>query len=407
MKNASPLAGIKVVELGSAISGPLCTMVLAEMGAEVIKVENTEKGDDSRSMGRPLKGESLYFVHYNKNKRSIAVNLKKPQGLRIVKQLVKKSDVLVENFRPGVLEKYGLSFDKVKKLNPSIIYCSVTGFGSQGPLKDYKGYDLVVQAMTGLMWMNRKPSDEPMRTPIPITDILAAFLASTAICAALYRRQITKKAVKIDVSLFMAGVAAMGQWISTEANSGQIVEPFGNRYPAIAPYEPFRAKDGWLVVAVGNQEQWSRFCEVIGRRDLLEDPRFSSNQSRINPVNRDALANEISEVLSRETVSHWVNLLQQSGVPAGPVNSIHDLLTNNFLHETGLFSQVLHPILGKLLAVRTAPMFDQKFGPLQHAPLHGQHTEEILKELGYSSKMINRLVVQGVVKTYNNSLKGR
>ncbi|MEM0383870.1 MAG: CaiB/BaiF CoA-transferase family protein [Candidatus Caldarchaeum sp.] len=400
-----PLRGVKVVEVGTAIAAPLCTLILSEMGAEVVKVENTSQGDDARLMGRLVKGESLYFFHYNKNKRSLAVDLKTEKGREILTRLVEGSDVFVENFRPGVMKRLGLSYEDLRMVNKRLVYCSVSGFGQTGPYAGLAGYDIVVQAVSGLMSVTGFPDGEPLRTGIPVADILAAVNAAAAVCAALFQRERTGEGTYLDVSLFEAGVAAMGQWISTYVGSGELPTRFGNKYPAIAPYELFKASDGWLVVAVGNERHWRLLCSALGRMDLMEDPRFRDNQSRINPSNREVLAEELSKVFSARTVREWVDLLQRSGIPSGPVNTVKDLLEDPQVKARSLLAKVEHPRLGMMTAVRSVPFQAGGQAFCRPAPLHGQHTEEVLKQLGYSSAEVEELERLGVVKLFRPSDK--
>ncbi|MDW8062737.1 MAG: CoA transferase [Candidatus Caldarchaeum sp.] len=394
----APLSGVRVLEFGSAIAGPLCTLILAELGAEVVKVEDTETGDDARKMGKVVKGESLYFINYNRNKQSIAINLKKPEGVEIVKRLLKTVDVVVENFRPGVLERLGLGYEVVKRINRKVIYCSITGFGRRGRYRNYRGYDLIAQAMSGLMWMNRKPVDEPMRAPVPVLDILAGFTAATAVCAALYNRGNNGRTVKIDVSLLQAGCVAMSQWITVSASTGEKVTPFGNRYPALAPYEPVKAKDGWLVVAVGNDEQWRKLCDILKLEELKAHPRFATMQSRIIPSNRDKIIRKIEKAISRKTVKHWVNLFQKAGVPAGPIRSLDEVVKDNALRSAGIFARVRHPGLGIVTVVRTTPQFEGRLSAVRAAPRHGEHTKAVLLRLGFSSEAVEKFLARGVIK---------
>jgi formyl-CoA transferase len=398
---APPLQGIRVVEVGSVIAAPLASMILSELGADVVKVENVERGDDARFLGKTVKGESLYFFNYNKNKQSIAVNLKDERGREILLRLVEKADVLVENFRPGVMERLGLSYRELKKVNKGLIYCSISGFGQYGPYSQLGGYDLVVQAMSGLMYLTGRPEDEPMRTGVPIMDILAAYGAASAILAALYARTKTGEGVYIDASLFEAGVAAMGQWITTYLGSGEVPVRFGNKYPPIAPYEVFRVKDGYIVVAVANEAQWQRLCKALGREDLLNDPRFSDNQKRVMRENRQALSTELEKTLSQRTGREWLDILWRESIPAGPVNTVKEIVEDKHLAARNTLLKVSHPVLGEILCVRTVPLYDDvKPSVRRPPPLHGQHTYEVLRELGYSDEEILRLEAEGVVKTY-------
>jgi crotonobetainyl-CoA:carnitine CoA-transferase CaiB-like acyl-CoA transferase len=398
------LEGVRVVEVGSAIAAPLASMILSELGAEIVKVENVERGDDARFMGKRVKGESLYFFTYNKNKRSIAVNLKHVKGREILVKLVEKSDVLVENFRPGVMGRLGLSYEELSKVNKGLVYCSVSGFGQYGPYSQLGGYDLVVQAMSGLMYVTGKPEDEPMRAGVPIVDILAAYNAAAAIIAALYARSRTGEGTYIDASLFETGIAAMGQWISTYVGSGEEPVRFGNKYPPIAPYEVFRVKDGYVVIAVGNESQWQKLCKALNREDLLADPRFTDNQKRIVPQIRAALAEELEKTLSQKTSREWLEVFWGEGIPSGPVNSVKDLVFDEHVRARDVLLRVQHPVLGEMLCARTVPLFDNiKPVVRRPPPLHGEHTREVLRELGYSDEEIGELEKEGVVKSHGQT----
>jgi len=394
-----PLSGIRVLEFGSAVAAPLCGAILAEMGADVIKVEGVDKPDDARNWGKMVKGESLYFLHYNRNKRSLAVNLKDVRGREIVLKLVERSDCVVENFRPGVMERLGLSYSFLRGLNERLVYCSISGFGQTGPYSQLPGYDVIVQGMSGLMSVTGEAEGPPLRVGVPIIDILTALNAAMAVCAALFVREKTGRGQFIDVSLLETGVMAMGQWLSGYLGAGEVPHRFGNRYPPLAPYEPFNVKDGWIIVAVGNEEHWRKLCTLIGRDDLLRDERFKTNQSRIRPENRAALAAELEKTLTGRTVGEWLKVFWEEGVPAGPINTIREIASDPHLSVRKAFTELTHPVLGNVKFIRCTPVFnDTPTSVKTPAPTHGQHTDAILRDLGYTEDQIKLLEGQGVIK---------
>jgi crotonobetainyl-CoA:carnitine CoA-transferase CaiB-like acyl-CoA transferase len=396
--NRGPLDGVKVVELGNAIGGPMCSMLLGDMGAEVIKVEPPNKGDDSRYYGSQVKGESPYFLQYNRNKKSITLNLKHEDGRRILSKLVERSDILVENFRPGTLERLGFSFEKTRTINPGIIYCSVSGFGQTGPYSDLKGYDPVIQAMSGIMQLTGEENGPPLRVGLPVTDIMAALYSAFSVVAALFSRERTGKGQRIDVSLFESGIAAVAQWITISSLTGKPARRFGNRYPLLAPYEPFETRDSPILVAVGNEELWVSFCKAIGREELTTDGRFRSNAERIIPENRAALNDLIEGALQEKTAGEWLEILWKAGIPCGRINEIESLAGDPHLGSRGVFTSVEHPSLGKLGIVAPMPKLSETPGSVRLAPpTLGQHTSEILLQLGFSSSEIAEFRRNGAV----------
>jgi crotonobetainyl-CoA:carnitine CoA-transferase CaiB-like acyl-CoA transferase len=393
-----PLHGIRVVEMGNAIAGPLCASLLGDMGADVIKVEPLGKGDDSRRWGAQVNGESPYFIQYNRSKRSIALDVKHPRGKKVLEKLIRRSDVLVENFRPGTLANLGFSYPKLKKLNPRLVCCSVSGFGQTGPYRSLGGYDAIVQGMSGIMAVTGDKDDPPLRTGAPITDIAAALYASFSIALALYARNKSGKGQIIDVSLFESGVSTVAQWITINALTHARTPRFGNRYPLLAPYELFRTKDKAIVVAIGNDVLWKKLCDLIGKPELADDPRFRTNLDRIKGENRPALADLLQRVFLDKPASHWINSFWKEGIPAGPINRIEELASDEQLISRGAFSAVKHPTLGKIEVVSALPKLSGTPGRVAAPPPKlGEHTNEILRELGYTPQQAKRLKKEGVV----------
>ncbi len=387
-----PLDGIKVLELGTAVAGPLCGALLGDMGAEVIKIEAPERGDDSRRWGTLVKGESPYFVQYNRNKRSVALDIRREEGREILMRLARKSDVLIENFRPGTMKRLGLSYEALRKLNRRLVYCSVSGFGQTGPYSQLGGYDAIIQALSGLMSITGEADGPPLRVGVPITDILAALYAAFSVTLALFVRNRIGGGQMIDVSLLESGISAVSQWITISSLTGKPVQRFGNRYPLLAPYELFGTKDRPMVVAVGNDEMWAKLCEIIDRKDLIHDPRFRTNPDRILPENRSALTGILQELFVKRPAASWVNAFRNAGIPAGVINSIEDLQRDPQLLERGTFTEVKHPSLGRLRIVTALPKFSEMSGSVRlPSPKLGEHTDEVLREIGLSRKEILRL----------------
>jgi len=368
------------------------------MGAEVVKVEPPGRGDDSRRWGEQVQGESPYFIQYNRNKRSITLDVKREEGRKVFSKLVTKADVLVENFRPGTLGRLGFPYSKLKRLNRRLVYCSVSGFGRSGPYRNLGGYDATVQAISGLMDVTGAEDGPPLRVGVPITDIVAALYAAFSVAVALDSRNRSGRGQAIDVSLFEAGVFAVAQWITINSLTGKPVSRFGNRYPLLAPYELFDAADRPFVLAVGNDQLWLKLCGLIGRRDLVDDPRFRTNIERIRPENRSALNLMLEEVFREKTASEWVELLWREGIPAGRISRIAELALDPQLKSRHAFAAVRHSKLGRIRVVAAHPKLSLTPASVRRAPpLLGEHTDEVLAELGYSENQVAALRNKGVV----------
>jgi formyl-CoA transferase len=374
-----PLNGIRVLDLSRVLAGPYCTMVLGDLGADVIKVESPE-GDETRGWGPPFaEGESAYYLCVNRNKRSIVVDFKTAEGRDIIRGLIKQSDVLVENFRPGSLARFSLDFGSASALNQNLIYCSITGFGQTGPLRDKPGYDFMIQAMGGLMSITGEPDGEPMKVGVAVADLFAGQNAVIAILAALQARTHTSKGQHLDISLFDSQLSMLANVASNYLISGNLPKRYGNAHANIVPYQSFQASDGWFVIAVGNDKQFAKMCEVIGKLELVNDPRFITNASRVQ--NRDTLIPLLKPVFLTKTVDEWLSLIGDE-FPYGAINNLEGAFSMPQVEAREMLVHMQHSEIGDLRLVGSPLKFsdtpaEYKFPP----PRLGEHTEEVLKEL--------------------------
>jgi crotonobetainyl-CoA:carnitine CoA-transferase CaiB-like acyl-CoA transferase len=392
-----PLAGIKVVDLSRFIAGPYCTMKLGDMGAEVIKVETTGKGDDSRALGPPfINGESAYYLSFNRNKKSIALNLRAEKAKEILHRLIREADVFVENFRIGVTAEMGLTYEDVKKIKPDIIYCSITGFGHNSPYREKPSFDVMVQGEAGLMSVTGFPDGPPQRVGVAIADILGGFHAVEGILLALLVRQKGGQGQFIDVSLMDSILAILTYQAGHFLATGEAPHRVGNRHPMITPYESFESRDGYVIFAVGNQRLWENFVQVLGRSDLNEDPRFSSMAER----NRHpAELKEIIESITIEkTTEQWIQTMEEAGVPCGRIRTLDQVLSDPHVRVREMVVEREHPTAG-LIKLMGVPV-KMSLTPGEVAvppPTLGQHTLEILKGLGYAEQEIIQLQSEKVI----------
>ncbi len=389
---SGPLSHIKVLDLSRVLAGPWTAQNLADLGAEVIKVERPGKGDDSRAYAPPfLKDEqgnetqeSAYFCAANRGKKSITVNLSKPEGQQLVRELATQSDVLVENYKVGDLARYGLGYEDLKKLNPGLIYCSVTGFGQTGPYKDRPGYDFMAQGMGGLMSITGEadglPGGGPQRVGIPIIDMTTGMYATIAICAALTHRAVSGKGQWIDVALLDTCVAFLANQAMNYFATGESPTRIGNAHPNIVPYQTFKTRDGAVILACGNDNLFNKFCDAAGCAHLPQDPRFATNGDRVK--NRVEVTRVLNEIFERRSTQEWVALLDEAGVANGPINTIAQVFKEPQVIARGLKIEMQHAVAGKVPLVASPMRFSET--PIKHEippPAVGQHTDEILRDV--------------------------
>ena len=375
------LAGIRVIDLTRALAGPYCTMMLGDLGADVIKVERPGRGDDSRAWGPPfVGGESAYFVCANRNKRSVTLDLGSDMGREAVRRLAGVVDVVVENYRTGSLEKLGLGYDDLCAINPQLVWASITGYGPTGPDAGRPGYDFMMQAEGGLMSLNGPTEGEPYRVGVPIVDITAGMFAAYAVLAALRARELTGRGQRIDLSLLETQLAWLSNVGSNWLVGGEVPRRLGNAHPNIAPYAAFRARDRHLALAAANQDQWATLCRVIGQEELRDDPRFRTNADRM--AHLDALTGELNQVFADRDAAVWIALLTEAGLPCAPINSVPEAFAMPQVRAREMVLEVAHPTAGTMQLAG----FPYKFSATPAAvhrppPLLGEHNEEVLVDL--------------------------
>lgn len=376
------LDGVRVVDLTRVLAGPYCTMLLGDLGADVIKVEAPGRGDDTRQWGPPFtgSGESAYFLAANRNKRSLTLNLKSERGLQLLKQLIGSADVLIDNFKAGTLEGWGLDYQALQELRPGLVYCTITGYGYSGPYRNRPGYDFIVQAMGGFMSVTGPADGEPTRAGVAIADLASGIFASNAVLAALFARQRSGAGQRVDISLLDCQVALMSYVASNYLISGQPPRRFGNAHPNIVPYQAFQARDGFFAFAAGNDTQWQKFCRAVDREPWISDERFATNPARNS--HREELVELLNQLFAGRPVSEWIELCDQIGLPAGPINGMDAVFEDPQVLARDMLQQIEHPLDGELpllgspLKVPTSPATIRRAPPTL-----GQHTEQILTEL--------------------------
>lgn len=408
---AGALDGIRVLDLSRILAGPWASQNLADLGAEVIKVERPLTGDDTRTWGPPYirnkagenTSDAAYFLSCNRNKESIAIDLSKPEGQELVRELAKSSDILVENYKVGGLEKYGLDYASLAKINPKLIYCSITGFGQTGPYAKRAGYDFLIQGMAGLMSITGRSDNEegggPLKVGVALSDILTGLYASTAILAALVHRNTSGEGQHIDLSLMDVQVSCLANQAMNYLMANKIPERLGNGHPNVVPYQDFPTADGHMILAIGNDNQFTRFCIVIGKPEWSTDERFLNNFARLS--NRNELVELIREQTRKATTADWVKTLEAVNVPCGPINNLKDVFDDPHVLARNLKRTMDHPIAGEVPTVSNP--IRMSLTPIEYrtaAPLLGQHTHDILtRVLGMESSVIEQMIENKTIQS--------
>lgn len=392
-----PLNDIVILDLTRILAGPFCTMILADFGAEVIKVESPETGDHSRLLGPHVNGESAYFMSVNRGKKSVTLNLKTEEGRALLKEIVKKADVLVENFRPGRMEDWGLGYEQLKVINPKLIYASISGFGHSGPYMKLPAFDIVIQAMSGLMSITGQENGQPTRVGTSIGDIIPGMFGTIGIMIALYNRIQTGEGQHVDVAMFDSIVAILENAISRYQINNEVPKPIGNRHPAITPFDSFSTKDGYIIVAAGSPKLFEKLCEQLHLKDLLEDDRFSEYESRHQ--HEKELKQILEAAFSKYTQSQALDMLRQSGIPCAPINTIDNLFSDSQVKSRNMIVDVEHPVAGILKIPGVPVKLSLSPGGIENpAPILGQHTEHILTRLlNISEEQFKDMLNKGII----------
>ncbi|MBM7648100.1 crotonobetainyl-CoA:carnitine CoA-transferase CaiB-like acyl-CoA transferase [Bacillus ectoiniformans] len=383
------LRGIKVLDLTRVLAGPYCTMILGDLGAEVLKIEAPGGSDETREWGPPFKeGVSAYYLCTNRNKKSLTVNLKTEEGKSIIEDLVKESDIVINNFKTGTMDRLGLGYESLSNINPGIVYCSITGFGETGPYKDRPGYDFIIQAMSGLMSITGEEDSSPQKLGVAITDILTGLYACIGIQAALLEREASGRGQKIDISLYDSAISSLVNIASNYLVSGKIPNRLGNKHANIVPYQTFAASDAEMVIAVGNDRQFASFCEMLSLRELPADERFATNAQRVK--NQEHLLPLLQEQLVKQPLHYWQKRCEEQGIPFGPIQNIEEMTEDSHVLARNMIVTMPHPTAGDIRLIgsplklsRTPVVMDR------HPPLPGEHTIDILKSQGLTEAQID------------------
>ncbi len=395
---SGPLDGMRVIELAHVMAGPICGLMLADMGADVIKVENINGGDDTRRMVPPqIEGESAAFMMMNRNKRGIALDLKHPDGRAVFLKLIRNADVLIENYRHNTMEKLGLGYDTLCELNPGLIYCEISGFGRTGPYRERGGFDLIAQGMSGIMSVTGEaPGRPPVKVGPPVSDITAGILGAMGVNAAYIHKLKTGQGQRVDTSLFEAGITHTYWQSAICFATGITPEPMGSAHPLNAPYQSIETRDGWINLGAANPNNWLRVLQVIDAEPLAKDPRFIDNAARM--ANREALASLLAEHFRKKTTDEWMVVLNDAGIPAGPVLTIAEMHRDPQALHREMITTVDHPVAGTIETLGTPVKFHTTPAAItRSAPLFGQHSREVLQQHGYSDAEIDALFDSGAL----------
>ena len=391
------LEGVRVLDLTRMLAGPFATMILGDLGAEVIKIEDPKDGDPTREIGPFfVDGMSAYFISINRNKKSLTLNLKTEKGRQIFYELVKKSDIVIDNFRPGVHERLGIEYEKLKELNPRIICCSISAYGNEGPKRDHPAFDLAIQAYSGAMSVTGERDGAPVRMGIPIGDLAGGLYGAISVLAALHRRERTGEGCRIELSLLDCTFSLLTYMVQYYLSAGYVTERVGSGHPSIVPYQAYQTKDGYLVIAVFTERIWEKFCEAIGMKDLAKDPRFENNSKRVE--NRDELDKILKEKFLEKTTDEWIQILNSNGVPCSPINTIDRVVEDEQIKLRNMIVEFVHPSYGKVKTMGTPVKIEGEKEEFAPAPELGEHTVEILRNvLEMPPEKIEELKKEGIV----------
>jgi len=391
------LDGVRVIDLSRVIAGPWCGAMLADMGADVIKVEGVNDVDESRTWPPHKDGESAAYLLFNRNKRGMTLDLKSPEGVEIVKKLVAGADVLIENFRTGTMESFGLGYDVLAAINPRLVYCSVSAFGRTGPRKDSAGYEALMQAFSGIMSITGEPGGQPVRAGVSFLDLSTGVITAFGVVNALLHRERTGLGQRVDGSLLETAVSLLAFHAEGFLLTGAIPKALGSGHPSLSPYRNFRCGDGqWIFIAAANDRFWGRLAPALGLSELANDPRFARNVDRVK--HRVELEGILEKTIAGQPREPLLKALEEAGVPATPVNTVDQVMTDPQTSARGMIDRVTHPVLGEIPVVSTRVKFsNMKLGVRTAAPVRGQHTDEVLASLGYGAEAIAGLRTRKVI----------